>query len=270
MDLKISDMLDHVENIQIEIGEKNVASVERIKEKTMKKVHDAKVNLPTAGKFSRVGVIAAVMAAILCVTAAAVVKWGGFALTGSMNAAEIEALLNEAETTVASEYVESDGTVHYLDANNKEILVLSADEAKAYEQMRQEAKDLSVAESTSLVDAYTIPFMPNLITEMAVDDDGRFAEFALGNASMILLHPAGKDGFNLMAGDVVTIKLTSNDSCILEFGEFKDGDFVRAETATAQQHSYTFEIEETGMYCFSVEYCSAAASSFTNCMITVE
>lgn len=265
-------MLDHVENIQIKIEEKDVASTERIKEETMKKIHNTKANIHTARKLSKVGVIAAVMVAILCVTAAAavVIKWGGFAFTGSMNAAEIEALLNEAETTVASKYVESDGTVHYLDANNKEILVLSADEAKAYEQMRQETKDLSVAESTSLVDAYTIPFMPNLITEMAVDDDGRFADFALGNASMILLHPAGKDGFNLMAGDVVTIKLTSNDSCILEFGEFKDGDFVRAETATAQQHSYTFEIEETGMYCFSVEYCSAAASSFTNCMITVE
>ena len=106
--------------------------------------------------------------------------------------------------------------------------------------------------------------------EMAVDDDGKFNDFALGNGSMILLHPAGRDGFNLMAGDVVTIKLTSNDSCILEFGEFKDGDFVCAEAATAQQHSCTFEIEETGMYCFSVEYCSANASSFTNCIITVE
>lgn len=272
MGLKISDMMDHVENIQIEIGEKNVASVERIKEKTMKKVHDAKVNLPTAGKFSRVGVIAAVMAAILCVTAAAaaVVKWGGFALTGSMSAAEIEALLNEAETAVSSAYVEEDGTVHYLDADNKEILVLSADEAKAYEQKRQEEHDLSVAESTSLVDACTIPFMPNLITEMAVNNDGEFSDFALGNASMILLHPAGKDGFDLMAGDVVTIKLTANDSCILEFGEFKDGDFVRAEAVTARQHSCTFEIEEAGTYCFSVKYCSSDASSFTNCMITVE
>lgn len=272
MDLKISDMIDQVEDVQIEIGEKDVASAERIKEGTMKKIHDAKANLPTAGKFSRVGVIAAVMAAILCVTAAAaaVVKWGGFALTGSMSAAEIEALLNEAERAVSWKHVERDGTVHYFDADNKEILVLSADEAKAYEQKRQEEHDLSVAESTSLVDAYTIPFMPNLITEMAVDDDGKFNDFALGNGSMILLHPAGRDGFNLMAGDVVTIKLTSNDSCILEFGEFKDGDFVCAEAATAQQHSCTFEIEETGMYCFSVEYCSANASSFTNCIITVE
>ena len=103
-----------------------------------------------------------------------------------------------------------------------------------------------------------------------MNDDGEFSDFALGNASMILLHPAGKDGFDLMAGDVVTIKLTANDSCILEFGEFKDGDFVRAEAVTARQHSCTFEIEETGMYCFSVEYCSANASSFTNCIITVE
>lgn len=272
MELKLSDMMDQVKDVQIDIGEKDVASVERIKEEAMKKIHNTKAHLPTAGKFSRVGVIAAVIAAILCVTAAATVavKWGGFAFTGSMSAAEIEALLNEAERTASRKLVERDGTVHYFDADNKEILVLSADEAKAYEQKRQEEHALSVAESTSLVDVCTIPFMPNLITEMAVDDDGRFADFAFGNASMILLHPAGKDGFDLVAGDIVTITLTANDSCILEFGEFKNGEFIRAEAVTAQQHSCTFEIEEAGTYCFSVEYCSSDASFFTNCMITVE
>lgn len=116
MELKLSDMMDQVKDVQIDIGEKDVASVERIKEETMQKIHNTKAHLPTAGKFSRVGVIAAVMVAILCVTAAAAVavKWGGFAFTGSMSAAEIEALLNEAETAVSSEYVESDGTVQYV------------------------------------------------------------------------------------------------------------------------------------------------------------
>lgn len=272
MDLKISDMLDHVENIQIEIEEKDVASAERVKEETMKKIHNTKANIHTARKLSKAGVIAAVMVALLCVTAAAavVIKWSGFALTEGMSAEEIEALLNEASTAVASAYEDSDGTVHYLDADNNEILVLSADEAKAYEQMLHEEKESAVAESTSLVDAYTIPLMPSLITEMAVDDDGGFADFAMGSGSMILLHPEGEDGFELMAGDVVTIELTSNDSCNLEFGEFKDGDCVLTEISTAQQHSFTFEIEEAGLYCFSVQYYSAAASSFTNCVITIE
>lgn len=271
MDLKISDMLDHMENIQIEIGEKDVASAERIKKQTMKKIRDAKADIHAAGKLSKMGTAAAVVAVLLCITAAAaVMKWGGFAFTEGMDAKEIEALLSEAETAVSWKRVERDGTVHYFDADNKEILVLSADEAKAYDRKQQEEHDRSVAESTSLVDARTIPFMPNLITEMAVGDEGEFADFALGNGSMILLHPAGKDGFELKAGNVVTIKLTSNDSCILEFGEFKDGDFVCAEASAARQHSCTFEVEEAGIYCFSVEYCSVNASSFTNCMITVE
>lgn len=57
---------------------------------------------------------------------------------------------------------------------------------------------------------------------------------------------------------------------ILEFGQFKDGVFVDAETASAQQHSYTFFIEEAGLYCFYVEYYSADASFFTDCTVTIE
>ena len=87
---------------------------------------------------------------------------------------------------------------------------------------------------------------------------------------MILLHPAEKNGFNLEVGDSVTIELAANDKCILEFGRFKDGIFVDAETVSAQQHSYTFVIEETGLYCFYVEYYSADASFFTECTITIE
>lgn len=85
-----------------------------------------------------------------------------------------------------------------------------------------------------------MPLIPRTITELAVDENGQFAECALGNGSMILLHPEAKNGFDLEVGDVVTVKLVANDKCILEFGQFKDGVFVDAETASEQQHSYTF------------------------------
>ena len=115
-----------------------------------------------------------------------------------------------------------------------------------------------------------MPLIPRTITELAVDENGQFAECALGNGSMILLHPEAKNGFDLEVGDVVTVKLVANDKCILEFGQFKDGVFVDAETASAQQHSYTFFIEEAGLYCFYVEYYSADASFFPDCTVTLE
>ncbi len=42
MKLKISDMLDRVENIPVDIEEKDIASTERIKVATMKKIHQTK------------------------------------------------------------------------------------------------------------------------------------------------------------------------------------------------------------------------------------
>ena len=68
----------------------------------------------------------------------------------------------------------------------------------------------------------------------------------------------------------MTVELTANDKCILEFGQFRNGDFVEAETVSAQQHSYTFKIEKNGRYCFFAEYLSAGVSTFTDCTITIE
>lgn len=263
--------MDQVESIQVELREKNIASTEQIKEATMRKVHGTTANVQTARKLSKLGVIAAIAAAVLCITAAAavVMYWDGFAFTEGMSPTEKDALINEVSVAVAGEYEDADGMVHYLDADGNEVMVLTEDEAAAYEQKRLEAAEQAVADSTELIDAYTIPFMPNGITELPVESNGRFADCALGNASMILLHPAGEKGFNLVAGDRVTMKLTANDMCTLQFGQFLNGKFVRAETVTAQHHQYTFVIEEAGLYCFSVEYYSAGASTFMDGSITI-
>lgn len=272
MKIKISDMMDHVENVPVEIREKDISSAELIKEATMKKIHKTSSQTHVVRKISKAGIVAAAMAATLSITvaAAAVIKWGGFTFTDGMTNAEKNALIEEVSQLGCTERVDENGSVHYLDENGEEVLVLSAKEAAKYEREIQKAKEQAVCESTSLVDASTMPFIPRAITEPTVDENGQFAEFALGNGSMILLHPADKDGFDLKAGDVVTLELTANDKCILEFGQFMDGVFVDAETASAQQHSYTFIVEETGLYCFYVEYYSAAASVFTDCSITIE
>lgn len=272
MKLKISDMMDHVEVTPIEIREKDIASVEWIKEATMKKIHGTTTQTHAVKRISKAGMIAAALAVVLCFTAAsaAVMKWDGFAFTTGMSKAEKTALLEDASRLYAGSIEDKNGYVHYLDENGEEVLVLSAKEAAEYERERQAAKEQAVRESTTLVDASTLPLLPRVITELAVDDKGQFAECALGNGSMILLHPEEKDGFDLEVGDVVTIELTANDKCILEFGWFKDGIFVDGESVNTRQHSYTFVIEEAGLYCFSVRYYSVGASTFTDCTITVE
>lgn len=272
MKLNISDMMDHVDSIPVEIREKDIASVERIKEATMKKIHRTSSKAHVAGRISKAGIAAAVVAATLCITAAAaaVIQWGGFAFTAGMTDAEKDALIEEVSGLACSEYEDENGYVHYLDENGEELLVLSEKEAAAYEREKQAAQEKAVCDSTTLVDATTLPHIPSVITELAVDADGQFAECALGNASMILLHPAQKDGFALKAGDTVTIELTANDVCILGFGQFMDGIFVNEGTSSSQRHSYTFEINETGVYCFYVEYYSAGASTFTDCRLTVK
>lgn len=271
MKIKISDMMGHVGNVPVEIRERDIASAELIKEATMEKIHKASSQAHVVRRISKAGIVAAVMAAALSITvaAAAVIKWGGFAFTDGMTNAEKNALIEEVSQCNYSAYEDKNGNVHYLDENGEEVLVMSAREAAKYEREIQEAKRKAVCESTTLVDASTMPLIPRVITELSVDENGQFAECALGNGSMILLHPAEKDGFDLEAGDVVTIELTANDKCILEFGQFKDGVFVDAETVSAQQHSYTFVIEKAGLYCFYVEYYSVAASVFTDCAITI-
>ena len=101
-----------------------------------------------------------VLAAALCISvgAAAICKWGGFALTGSMSEGEKMALLEKVAALPGGvEVRDEDGTVHYLDETGKEVLVLSAQEAAKHEQELLRAQEQTVRESTALVDADTLP-----------------------------------------------------------------------------------------------------------------
>lgn len=214
--------------------------------------------------------IAAVLAVVFCATAAAAaLRWSGFAFTGGMSEEEKAAILFEAEQGTVDAKEAPDGTVTYFDAEGNAILALSPEEAAAYERERAAQADEAVCASTGLVDLSTMPLLPNGVTEVAVGGDGSVADFALGNGHAVLLHPEGNEGFTLKAGDEVTVTLTAGDECILEFGRFRDGVYDGAETEKAREHSFTFPVEEDGVYCFYVEYFSAAASNFTDCSLTI-
>lgn len=276
MKAKISDMMDHLDGISVDIRETDIASSERIKEATMKKIHDIK-SMDSHGrrrrrKVFRAGLIAAVLVVctLLSATAVAVSQWHGFASTAGMSKTEKDALLAEAATAGAMQMVGPDGTVHYLDQNGNELFTLTAEEAAEYEIDRRRAHDQAVRESTDLVDVDTFSLLPNGITELSTNSDGQFADFALGNGYMVLLHPENADGYSLTAGDQVTITLDSNDECFLQIGAVKDGIALEGETVKAQNHEYFLEISEDGVYCFYIKYFSASASSFTNCTLHIQ
>lgn len=100
-------------------------------------------------------------------------------------------------------------------------------------------------------------------------DAGAFADFLLGNGHMVLLHPAGEDGYALQAGDTVTISLEAGEPCYLGFGLFRDGQFVQSETVQATEHCYSFEISEDGLYCFIIEYLSVGADELTHGLLEI-
>ncbi|MBR0026854.1 MAG: hypothetical protein IJP37_06825, partial [Clostridia bacterium] len=162
----------------------------------MKKIQDHSTGMQhsrTTRKLSRAGIVAAVLAAALCIgaCAVAVIDWSGFALTDGMGSAEKGALLQEASNGRAGSYEEADGTVHYLDKNGNEALVLSREEAAEYEREQQAAKEKQMIASTSLVDLSTASLLPHQVIEMPTDQEGNFADHLLGNGSMILLYPEG-------------------------------------------------------------------------------
>ena len=272
MKLKISDMMDDLPCIPVGIGEKELVSASRIRAQTTQRLHAEAAQGKPVRRISGAGLAAAVIAAALCVSATAAVvahKWPGFVFTGNMSEAEKEQMLEETSVLHAMEQIDADGTVHYFGEDGREELVLSAEEAAAYQQQQIAEHDRAVCQSTTLVDVSTMPLIPNSVTELAVDADGHFAEFAFGNAHMVLLYPEGSTGFDLRAGDTVTVSLDADARGSLGFGLFRDGNYVSEEVVSAQGHLYTFEIEEDGRYCFFVENCSAGMYICTDGTLTV-
>lgn len=267
MKIRISDLMDHTTPGEINLEMHSLVSAEAVQAATLQKLSAHRENRWL--HLSKLGLIAAVVAGALCVTAAAsaVLYWTGFAKTKNLNQADKESLLEQA-TSTSTMSVDQGGNVYFTDHAGNEI-VLTAEEAAAAERARLEAWESSVLKSTELVDLSTVEFLPASVTELATDDAGQFDDFLLGNAHMVLLHPAGEDGYLLQAGDTVTISLSATQKCYLGFGLFRDGRFIEAETIHAQAHSYTYEISEDGLYCFSLEYLSADADELTDGRLTI-
>lgn len=271
MKIRISDMMDPWTDLPVPIQEEGNASAERIKEVTMRKIQETR-KTPAVRRPSRAGLLAAALAAALCVSAgaAAVLHWNGFARTGGMTDAEIAALLEEVQGLTASEYADADGTVHYQDGNGKELFTLSAQDAARYEREKEERARQSVLASTDLADLSTMEMLPASVAELTVDAAGAVPDFALGCGSMVLLHPEGAEGFSWSAGQSVTLRLTADRDCRLQFGLFRDGSFLGGESVIAQEQAYTFSIPEDGCYLVSVQYFSSDAGAFQAVHLTEE
>ena len=261
-------MMDHIQDGCVPIQIREIASCENIKEATMEKLHEKAKTKKRSLKASRLLLIGAMVVMALSVTVSASVKRhaSDFTLTGGMSDAEIKEMIRDASRGTWA-VQESNGTMHYYDSDGNEIMVLSKEDAQAYERARQAQREQAVKDRTTLVDLSTMPLLPNEATELASGQDGRFEDFAISNGALVLFHPEGKDAYELKAGDTVTVTMDSNDECYLEFGCFKDGVFSGGETVHARQHSYTFKIEADGQYCFYVEYYSVGMSAFQNCSI---
>lgn len=127
MKLKISDMMDDLPCIPVEIGEKEFVTASRIRAQTMQRLHAEAAQGKPVRRISGAGLAAAVIAAALCVSATAAVvahKWPGFVFTGSMSEAEKDRMLEETSVIHAMEQIDADGTVHYFGEDGREELVL--------------------------------------------------------------------------------------------------------------------------------------------------
>ena len=263
-------MMDHIQDGSVPIQIKTIASCENIKEATMAKLHEKPKTSKRSYRASRFVLIAALVVLALSVTvsAATTIRAGRFTLTGSMSDGEIKAMLHDASATGTWAVEDTDGMRHYFDADGNETMALPREEADAYERDKQARLEQAVKESITLVDLSTMPLIPHEATELSSSADGRFADFAISNGALVLLHPEGQNAYELRAGDTVTLTLDdANEESYLEFGCFKDGAYLTAETVHARRHSYTFTIETDGQYCFYVENYSAGMHAFQNCAI---
>lgn len=272
MKLNIREMLNgYVEN-DIEIRGKNVVSTDKIKEVTMDKIIETK----TKKRIFRPSVIIAavcILTVLFGTTAMAYfLKWGGFALTNELSDEEIDQLLAEASTGTGtvSVSIDSDGNCTYYDENGNVLFVLTEEESREFDERLREEREEAVQISTELLDTDTMNITPNSITLISVDDEGIVPDFMLGNGHMVLLTNEDDSGWSFKSGDTVTIELESNDECVVTFGMVKDTVMIEEGVIKSEKPTWNFTISEYGEYYFTVLYASAAASSFTNGLITVQ
>ncbi len=235
-------------------------------------VENKPVRRRPAGK--RIVVLAAVVVLLVVLGMAgyAAAALNGFSLTGGMSKRAVSQMLEEYSSGTHMALVEPDGTVHYLDKQGNEIMVLTAEEAAKYDREQREAQENAVRSSTALVDVDTLPGIPNSVTELVIDADGSIPDFALGNGHMAILCGADKKGWDLKAGDGLDLTLTSNDDCFLVFYVIRDGVMLSKEydPTRVRSHAFSFAATEPGSYCLGLMYGSVSASNFTNGKLLIQ
>ncbi len=241
------------------------ADLERIKELTMKKIHsERRCRRPV-----RYIAVAAALIAALGISVAAVGDHWGFTDTSALSGAEIEALLAEAEVGHYTEMVAPDGSVSYMYDGDVRF-TLSAEEAAAYDEAKRESRRQAVRESTDMLDVDTLELFPNSVTEIAVDGEGGFGDFALSNGNLVLLCAGNGEAFELESGDSVSISVSSGRPCYARFGIVKDGEVLEEVSLHASTLAHSFDIPTDGEYCFTLGYYSVDADNFTEGKIVIK
>ncbi len=276
MNKKISELFDYGDEIVVndEIG--MMFDPAEIKELTMKKIHEDRPSeaAPHTRNLMRrfIGIaVAACLVFALAMTASAIInKWRGYADTEGLTQAEIENMLQQYSSLVSCQLIEPDGTVHYLDNQGNELMVLNAEDAARYDTEIRQAREQAVRESTDLIDIDSFGAIPNGITVVPVSKDGTFHNFMLGNGYMVLLCSEEEKPYRLHDGDIVTIRFHANDECVMLFAVSQDGKVIEHTSEKTQDHSFTYVIPADGEYCFLLMYSSVSASSFTDCSLIIE
>lgn len=242
------------------------ASMDRIKELTMKKIHSREIKRRVPIK---VMAIAAALIAALGITAAAMAESRGFTDTRGLSEAEIEALLEEAALGRYTASVDTNGNVSYM-YDGEVQFTLSAAEARLYEAEVRAARQRGVRESTDKLDVDSMELFPKSVTEIAVDRDGCFGDFVLDNGHVVLLCDAGGGAFELEKGDTVSLRVSSGRACYARFGLVKEGKMLEEVSLHSDVLSHSFTIPADGEYCFTLAYYSVDADNFTGGEIVIE
>lgn len=274
MKINISDMFDHMQDLapDINISETNKfdAASNRIKEKTLKKIHDKNTDRPRTRRLKKPALAAILIAAALalCGSAYAYIKWTGFAFSGDLSSAEKESIEAPASKT-SSAIVDGDGNVTYFDENGNELMTLTPEEDEEYLNNLREEKEKAVQESTDKVDVKTFEYSPSGITELPTDKAGAFDDFMMGNGNAVIFYPEGADGYELKKGDTVTLSFKTDKAIYIEFGYILDSSAHELATLADKNFSAGMEIPEDGTYCFYIINASSEVNEFTDGNITI-
>lgn len=275
----ISDMMDHYEENDIAL-EDHSTSAECVLNRTMAKVRQAQRPRHIRRRAVLIAAACAVTVLLGCTAAAAVTRWHGFALLDEVSKEEQAEIIKAATTNLPTESVDADGTVTRCDGQGNVIDVMTAEEYREWEQAQIEAQDAAVIASTDLVDLSTFEVIPSSATELTVDG-GTIPDMMLGNGALVVLKQADDAGWELEAGDQVTLTVNGTEPCNFFFGLVRDRKTVDEyrvsrtlpdsfeEDPTAATPACTFTIPENGTYYFVLEYGSVGVGTFTDNTITI-